>query len=125
MAAFGGSAPFALAFGGGPSRQRKTYDALKQAVGVGNSAPGDIHDTIMESWRFAKARGLTAMALGPKAFFQNFPDTATDFIPVYEQLLARFFPAGTSDETKRKDLTIRWTRGRSTCRTPSSSRPTC
>ena len=110
MGAFGGGNPFAFEIGGEASKTEQAYDLLKQSVGIGNSAPGDPEDTIIESWRFARSRGLAAVINDDRAAQQNDPRFATDFIPVYEQLLLKWFPGGTPDETKRKELADLWTR---------------
>jgi hypothetical protein len=102
--------PLSFALGGGPSPQEAVYAALVNAVGTGNVTPGDFQASVMESWRFAKARGLAASVDDARAVAQNFPDLATDMIPMFEQLLDIGFPADTSDEQKRSELTTAYTR---------------
>lgn len=102
--------PLAFRLGGGPSPQEQVYDTLKVSVGVGNSAEGQPTDSIIESWRYAKARALVALFADDRAVAQGFPQTATDFIPVYEQLLRLFFDQNTSDQAKRDALSSEWYR---------------
>jgi hypothetical protein len=111
VGAFGGGNPFPFQFGGSKTPTEQAYDLLKQAVGVGNSAAQEDPDkSIIESWRFARARGLSSVMDVERAVSNAFPNIATDFIPVYEQILGLSFPVGTPDETKRKDLTTAYTR---------------
>lgn len=102
--------PLAFRLGGGDSAQEAAYQALKSAVGIGNSTPGDRDQSILESWRYAKARGLAACMEDRRVAAQGFPFLATDMIPMYEQLLGMSFPLATSDQQKRDELTAEWVR---------------
>lgn len=102
--------PLGFALGGGKSIQEAFYEALKSAVGEGNYAPGHRDDSIMESWRWAKARALAAVIEDERVTAQAWPFLATDLIPMYEQLLGMAFPLSTSDQEKRDELTAQWTR---------------
>jgi hypothetical protein len=97
--------PFAFEIGGGPSAQEQVYDAMRSAVGEGNSGEPD---SLIEAWRLARARGFAAMVVDDRAAAQAAPATATDFIPVYEQLLHRFFPASASEQDRRDALQDAW-----------------
>lgn len=97
--------PFSFHLGGSVSPQRVAYDALKSAVGEGGSAPGEPNESIVEAWRFARARGLAASIDDDRAAAQINPETATDFIPVFEQILREFFPADANDTDRRERLT--------------------
>jgi len=110
--------PLAFGLGGGPSPQEAAYEALKSAVGVGNSAPGQMLDTIIESWRIARARGLAAAMDDDRAAAQITPEFATDLIPVYEDLLATYFATATPDQTRRDELTAQYIRQLSAAHVP-------
>ncbi len=105
----GGGNPLPFQVGGGPTPTEEAYDALKTAVGVGNSAE-DPDTTIIEAWRFAKARGFSAVGVEAEsvALQAASPDNATDLIPMYERLLQLFFPVDTPDETRRVALLAEW-----------------
>lgn len=62
----------------------QAYDALYQNVGDGLRGPPE---GILEAWRHARAEGLAAVTVDWRAALQAFPQYATDFIPVYEELL--------------------------------------
>ncbi len=113
MADLGGSSDFPFELGGEPSREMKTYVAIRRMVGEGASPPGDPYgdETIIESWRMARARGLSAIAsFAEAALWQGFPDTVTDELSTYEEILAIFQPVDTPDEKRRQLVTERWTR---------------
>lgn len=98
--------PVAFRVGGGPTRAQAAYNALRSAVGKGNSAA---ENTIIETWRRARARGLAAVHGERRAVLQGIsPDLATDMIPMYERILNKQFPIDTPDETKRQALLKAW-----------------
>lgn len=99
--------PLSFVLGGGPSPQEQVYDAIYQAVGDGLRARPR---SIVETWRMAKSRGLAAVMQDDRATMQAFPDKATDYLPVYEQIL-RIVPASDQSEQERRDVvTARYTR---------------
>lgn len=102
--------PLSFGLGGERSPQELAYIAMRDAVGVGNSAPGEPLDSIIEAWRMARARGLAASIDDDRAAIQIDPEFATDFIPVYENLLGRFFPLATDDQARRDELTTEYVR---------------
>jgi hypothetical protein len=111
MAELGGSSNFAFELGGEPSREMKTYTAMKRLVGEGIPVPGDEYgdESFVEIWRMAKAQGLASVAsFGEAAMYQAFPDTATDEIATYEDILGVFPPFDAPDETRRQLIVDRW-----------------
>lgn len=76
--------PLSLALGGGPSPQEEVYDAMYQNVGDGIQAGPD---TLVEEWRWARARGLAACTMDDRAAYQAFPDLSIDYLPVWEDIL--------------------------------------
>ena len=91
----------------------KTYTALKRMVGEGVSPPGDDFGdaSLMGSWRMAKAHGLVAItSTAEAALYQGFPDTVTDELESYEEILGVFPPIGMPDEARRQVVTALWTR---------------
>lgn len=106
MPGIGGGNPVPHKIGGGPSDAVQAYDALKAAVGVGGSgADGSLE----AEWRMARARGLAASMADERAAMQAWPDTATDHIPVYEELLAEYAAPGESEQDRRVAITDGWT----------------
>lgn len=103
MAFLGGHNPLPELVGGGPNRIEKASAAMKSAVGIGGSA---VDGTIEAEWRFARATGAATVASSDeRAFWQTFPDTATDHIPLYEDLLNVSPPTGASDQDRRDEIT--------------------
>lgn len=100
--------PLSFGLGGGPSPQQAVYDALRSAVGEGNSAPGEPHESIVEAWRYARARGLAAAQSDERAANQADPRAATDFIPVYEDILRLYFELATDEQSRRDALSARY-----------------
>lgn len=76
--------PLSLPLGGGPSPQEQVYDAMYQNVGDGIQAGPD---TLVEKWRWARARGIAAFAQDNRAAAQAFPDISTDYLEVWEDIL--------------------------------------
>ena len=104
----GGGNPLGFQIGGGPTPTEEAYSALKSMVGVGNSAD-DPDTTIIEAWRFAKARGLSAAVKDEIVALQHAsPLNATDLIPMYERLLQTYFAADVPDQTRREVLAEAW-----------------
>lgn len=58
----------------------------------------------------AKARGLAAATEDSRALSQNWPNSATDMIGMFEDLLNMGFPVTTSAEERRAALTAEYTR---------------
>lgn len=84
MGGFLNPGPFQV--GGGPTKAEAIYRALRKALGERGAGPeGGIEDT----WRAAKAVVMARSALQKdRAAFQAFPHLATDFLPLYEEMLA-------------------------------------
>jgi len=108
MAGFGN--PFSIELGGGPSQQEAAYEALRSAVGVGNSADGGPDDSVIEAWRFARARGVVASFAAERAAAQSSPLTATDMLRAYEEILRVFLPLHATEQERREALLPRYTR---------------
>jgi hypothetical protein len=104
----GGGNPLPFEVGGGPTTAEQAHKFLKSAVGVGGSSPDD--ESIEAQWRFARARGVVAAFADERAVSQAFPDRATDYIPVYEDILA-LSSGGLSDEDRRLLILDRWIAG--------------
>jgi len=103
----GGGNPIPTAIGGGPSEYEEVYEALKVVVGEPNA--GD-DDSIDGAWRWARACGVVAAECIERAIAQIFPDRATSFIPVFEEILG--LTTGTAelnDEERRQLILERWT----------------
>jgi len=101
----GGGNPFPFVLGGGKSPTQQAHDALKSAVGDGGSAADG---TIEAEWRVARSRGLAASMADDRAAAQAFPDTATDYIPVFEDILGLLAVTGLSEQERRDNITSRW-----------------
>jgi len=107
MGGVGGGNPIPTAIGGGPSEVEQIYAALKSAVGDYNA--GD-DSTIDGAWRWSRSYGAMAAECIRRAVMQIFPDRATSFIPVFEEILS--LSTGTaelSDEERRQRIIERWT----------------
>ena len=76
--------PLSLQLGGGPSPQEQVYDAMFQNVGDGIQAGPD---TLVEKWRWARARGIAAFTQDNRVVAQAFPDISTGFLGVWEDIL--------------------------------------
>lgn len=107
MGGIGGGNPLAFEIGGTPSSVEQAYDILKQLVGIGGSAEDG---TIEAEWRFAKSRGLVAAFSDERSMTQHFPDRATDFIPIHEEILGLVSNNKISDEERRQRNVDKWTR---------------
>ena len=105
MGALGKGNPIPYKLGGGPSNTEQAYSALKQAAGIGGVSP---EGTIRAEWLLAKSRGLAAIMADERAVNQMFPDTATDFLPVYEEILDAPPSPNLSDQTRREEATRLW-----------------
>lgn len=90
--------PLSFELGGGPSPQEQVYTVMFQNVGDGiRSTP----DSLVEKWRFSRARGIAAFTLDDKAATQAFPDLSTDYLPVWEDILG-IVPAPSATEADRQ-----------------------
>jgi hypothetical protein len=113
MSDLGGITNLPFDLGGEPSPELKTYTTLKRMVGEGVSPPGDDFGdaTLMGSWRMAKAHGLVAISsFAEAALCQGFPNTVSDELESYEEVLLLFPPPETPDQSRRQAITDRWTR---------------
>lgn len=103
--------PLAFELGGGASEQEGVYTALRSSVGEGNYTPGKTpQESLMEAWRYARARGIVAAFADGRAVAQYFPDLATDMLPMYEQILRLPVSPGESEQERRDAAIARWTR---------------
>lgn len=108
MGGFGGSNPWPMQWGGGPTDEEVVYNALRSAVGEGGSAKKD--DGIDGLWRRCRARGLAAGgSFAERAALQAFPQVATDHIPVFEEEFGIIPPEGATDEDRRQAIVAAYT----------------
>jgi len=83
------------------------YDALYQAVGDGLRADDG---SIVETWRYSRALGIEASTKDAHATDQAFPNRATDFLPVYEEILGINPGSGQTTEDRQTEASAQWTR---------------
>jgi hypothetical protein len=89
--------------GGGPTRFDRAFDVLESLVGVNGYAVNE--DEIESLWRQAKAEAMAALeTFDERAAYQISPETATDHIPLFEEMLGIKPPAGASDEERRQEI---------------------
>jgi hypothetical protein len=101
-----GSFPFE--YGGGPTDEETTYNALRSAVGEGGSAAND--DGIDGLLRRCRAIALAAGdAAVERAALQAFPQFATDHIPVYEEEYGIVPPEGATEQDRRLAIVAAYT----------------
>jgi len=82
------------------------YEALFQAVGDGlRGGP----DSVVEAWRASRAEGLSVATVDGRAVLQAWPDRATDFLPVYEELLGVALDPSLSVEDRQAALAVLYT----------------
>lgn len=111
MAKLGGFGKFSFKLGGEPSNEWKAYNALKRAVGEGGSPPDDPDGelTLDGAWRRARGNALGALlSVVESAVYQGFPNTVTDELRSYEEIVGSYLPADASDEERRIEVTRRW-----------------
>lgn len=70
--------------GGGPTTLDQIAEALKQMVGRGGSAADG---TIEAAWRYARATAIYSAQATERALAQFFPDTASTYLEVWEDVL--------------------------------------
>lgn len=110
MGGFGWHNPFPMEFGGGPTEVERVYLALRGAVGKGGSADND-ESSIDGLWRQVRARALASVgSSGERALLQAFPNKATDALPYYEQLLLLPPDPDASEDERREDAAVAYTR---------------
>lgn len=96
--ASGNSLPFQV--GGSPTRFESTYTAMQRMVGRNGYSTND--DEIEALWRQAKSDALAALGtFDERAAMQASPETATDYIPVYEEILGITIDTERSDQQRR------------------------
>jgi hypothetical protein len=111
MAKLGGFSKLSFKLGGEPSNEEKAYKALLRMVGEGGSPPNDPdgETTLDGVWRRAKAIGLGALvSVTESALYQGFPNTVTDELRSYEEIVNVFLPSDASDEERRLAVLERW-----------------
>ncbi len=97
-----------LQVGGEPTPEEKAYRALRSNVGLRGSARDP--NTVEDTWRWSKAIGLAAVsAFDERALYQSFPDTATDRVKNYEELLRIVAASTSTDEDRRRAIAALWT----------------
>jgi hypothetical protein len=101
--------PLPFQVGGGATPKSRAYQVIRQAVGIGGSAPND--RGIDGLWRRARAEGLAAASSSSRrALLQAFPFLATDLLSYYERLLG-LTPGPDVTEADRRDVVVeRFTR---------------
>jgi hypothetical protein len=88
--AFGWKNPIPLEIGGGPTTVELTYEALRRAHGRGPGQADAIgpRDGLRDLWTKCEAIAVaTSLAHWEHAFWQAFPNTSTDFVTVWENIL--------------------------------------
>jgi hypothetical protein len=105
MGGIGRQNPIPFQIGGGTTELQRTWFEMRKSIGENGAGPlGGLED----SWRFAKACGLTkCTTMGRRALMQFFPHLATDHLPVYENLLR--VPRETHDEERRIAVAAKFT----------------
>lgn len=101
----GGNGVLPFRLGGGKAPHELAYEALKSAVGIGGSSPDG---TIVEAWRWAKARALAAIFMDRRASLQAFPHTATSGIVSFEQRMMIALSADAEEQERRAAVTRAW-----------------
>jgi len=100
--ASGNSFPFQV--GGSPTRFESTYTAMQRIVGRNGYSTND--SEIEALWRQAKADALAAIGtFDERAAMQASPETATDYIPVFEEILGITIDTERSEQ-QRRDVII-------------------
>ncbi len=108
MGSFGWHNAWPFEWGGGPTLIERHYLTMRKAVGVGGAATEE--ETIEDIWRQRKAIKLAAFdAFAERAFFQWFPNKATDAIPYYEDLLGQVAAPDESEEARRQETAAAFT----------------
>lgn len=103
----GDSNPVPTMVGGGPSPIDQAFDTLKRMVGAHGSSNNP--ESVEWAWREAKAYGMAALAtFDERAALQVFPNTATDHIPIFEDILGIVTDESLSDEQRRQIIVPDW-----------------
>lgn len=101
----GGNGVLPFRLGGGKAPHEIAYAALYSAVGEGGRGqPG----SMIEAWRFARARALAAVNMDRRASLQAFPHTATVGLVSFEQRLVLTYDLDASEQDRRANATRRW-----------------
>lgn len=104
MGAWGRTNPWPFEWGGGQSAFEQTWRALRSMIGP--KGPGPIGG-LEDAWRESKAAGIVkVLTMAERAALQAFPNTATDHLPVYLELL-RLSP-GPTDQDSRDEASRAW-----------------
>lgn len=104
---FGWHNPWPLEWGGGPTEDEKTYEAMRSAVG--NLAAVD--DTGIDGlWRQCRAGAYaSASTFVERAVLQAFPQVATDSLPLWEDFLRIIPTSDQTDEDRRQAVVTAYT----------------
>jgi len=105
MATFGGTSPFPASLGGGNSPMIDVYNDMYRHVGVNNTGA---EGSIIEEWRLSRARGIAASQAFVRAFYNGFPETSTDKIKMYEDMLGITAGAGDTEQDRRDRIVNLW-----------------
>lgn len=104
MGGWGRQNPWPFQWGGGRSAFEQAWMALRSMLGP--KGPGPIGG-LEDAWREAKVSGLVkVLTMAERAAMQVFPQSATDHLPVYEELL-RLSPTGT-EQDRRDAASTAW-----------------
>lgn len=94
----GNSVPFQA--GGSPTRFEASYTSLQRLVGSTSYAKDD--DELEALWRAAKADAMACIgSFDERAALQASPETATDYISAYEEILGITTDESLSDQERR------------------------
>ena len=93
--------PLPFQVGGSPSRLEADVDAVKKMVGSNGYNEDD--ESIEGEWRRSRQFGLTALGtFDERATMQYFPQSATDHIGLWENLLGLLSDTSSTDEQRRQ-----------------------
>ncbi len=96
--------PFPVQIGGGPSRAETVYNSLRKMMGANGYCADE--DSFEAEWRKCKSLGLACLSsFDERAANQAFPNTATDHIPLFEEMLGLPIDELRTPEERRQDIT--------------------
>lgn len=97
----GGNNPLPFQVGGSPTRLEAMHKTYRQMMGVNGYNADD--SSIESEWRRCKSLGLVALeSFDERAMLQYFPQTATDHLPLWEEMLGLETDLSLSDEERRQ-----------------------
>ncbi len=105
MGGWGRQNPWPFQWGGGRSAFEQAWMSLRAMLGP--KGPGPIGG-LEDGWREAKVSGIVkVLTMAERAAMQALPQSATDHIPVYEELL-HLSPGQLSDQERRDAISLIW-----------------